>query len=426
LRRTNTAAGIKKLLKKPPFLRSFFLKKDCEELSFGVNYREVLEAYEFNLFGVFIQRSIMKVNFNRAALSEALGLLTSVVPARTPKPILRCVRITAAEKQVKICATDLEIGINYSVSEVQVEEDGEIVVPADRLAAIVRESAEEVLVVEAEEGVCKIKGADSHFTIYGQEADQYPAVPDFDGDADIEISLSNLQAGIEQCLFAAAKESTRYALNGVLWEIKGKKLLLVATDGRRLARVRVNLASAANKKVEEAKIIVPAKTMSLLDRIGSSEKDVVSVKLVNNQILISCANVVISSNLVEGNFPKYEDIIPTDYDKKLSLSTEATSSAVRRSALLTSEESRGIKLSIGKETLVFSCRAPETGDAQVEMPISYKGEPIEIGFNPQFIVDVLRVIKAKEFEFELGQSDRPGLIKSGKDFLYVLMPINLG
>jgi len=368
----------------------------------------------------------MKANFNRAALAEALGLLTSVVPSRTPKPILRCVQITAGEKDVRICATDLEVGINCLVSEVQVEQAGEVVVPADRLAAIVRESVDEVLALEAAEGTCEIRGADSHFTVYGQEPGQYPTVPDFDGDADIEVGLDNLQAGIEQCLFATAKESTRYAINGVLWEIKGKKLLLVATDGRRLARSRVGLAKAPDKQAETVKIIVPGKTMALLEKVGSHDKDTVAVKLVDNQILISCANVVISSNLVEGNFPKYEDIIPADYDKKLTLSTEAALSAVRRSALLTSEESRGIKLAIEKDSLVFSGRAPEAGDAQVNMPIDYKAEPIEIGFSPQFLVDVLRVIKTPEFELELGQPDRPGLIKSGADFLYVLMPINLG
>ncbi|MHC4571688.1 MAG: DNA polymerase III subunit beta [Planctomycetota bacterium] len=368
----------------------------------------------------------MKVDFNRAALAEALGLLTSVVPSRTPRPILRCVRITAGEKDVRICATDLEVGINYLLFEVQVEETGEVVVPADRLTAIVRESVDDVLSLQAKEGACEIRGADSHFTIYGQEADQYPEVPQFDGAADIEIALSNLQEGIEQCLFATARESTRYALNGILWEIKGKKLSLIATDGRRLARCRVNLTSTPAEQVAAKKIIVPAKTMALLDKIGSSDKDTVAIRLVNNQILISCASVVISSNLVEGSFPKYEDIIPTDYDKKLTLSTEAALSAVRRSALLTSEESRGIKLSIKKKGIVFSGRAPETGDAQVDMPVDYKGEPIEIGFNPQFLIDVLRVIKKPEFDLELGQQDRPGLIKSGANFLYVLMPINLG
>ena len=368
----------------------------------------------------------MKVNFNRAAFSEALSLLTSVVPSRTPKPILRCVQIIAAGKEVHICATDLEVGINYSVSEVQVEEEGEIIVPADRLAAVVRESTDEVLSVQAKEGTCEIRGADSHFTIYGQEPGQYPAVRGFDGGADIEIALENLQAGIEQCWFAAAKESTRYALNGILWEIKGKKLSLVATDGRRLARCRVNLSSAPEERIAAMKIIVPAKTMALLGKIGTSDKDTVMVRLVDNQVVLNCANVVVSSNLVEGNFPNYEDIIPSDNDKKLTLSTEAVLSAVRRSALLTSEESMGIKLAVGKNSLVFSGRAPETGDAQVELPIDYKGEPMEIGFNPQFLIDVLRVIKTPEFELELGQQDRPGLIKSGANFLYVLMPINLG
>jgi DNA polymerase-3 subunit beta len=129
---------------------------------------------------------------------------------------------------------------------------------------------------------------------------------------------------------------------------------------------------------------------------------------------------------VEGNFPKYEDIIPADYEKKLTLSTEATLSAAKRAALLTSEDSRGIKLTISKGSLVFSGKAPEAGDARIEMAIDYKGEPIEIGFNPQYLTDALRVIKSAEFEMELGQADRPGLIKSGKDFIYVLMPINLG
>jgi len=374
---------------------------------------------------------MMKVNFKREALADVLGLLTSVVPSRTPKPILRCVKISAGDNEVRMCATDMEVGINCLVCEVQVEKAGEVVVPADRLAAIVRESTDEVLSFEAAEGACEIRGADSRFTIYGQEPEQYPTVPDSGGEAFVEIGLENLQGGVSQCLFAAAKESTRYAINGVLWEIKGKKLSLVATDGRRLARCRLNLAkepakSGAAAKAEGSQIIVPGKTMGLLEKIGSHDKETVAVKLLDNQILLSCADVVISSNLVEGNFPKYEDIIPTDYDKKLKLSTEVVLRAVRRAALLTSEESRGIRLAIDKNMLVFKGSAPETGNAEIKMPIEYESEPIEIGFSPQFMIDVLRVIRTDEFELELGQADRPGLIKSGANFLYVLMPINLG
>jgi len=368
----------------------------------------------------------MKANFNRAALADALVLLTSVVPSRTPKPILRCVRITASTDDVHICATDLEVGINYTLSEVQVDQPGDIVLPADTLAAVVRESSDDVLLIDAAEGTCEIKGADSHFTIFGQQADQFPPVPLFEGDADLEITLGNLQTAIEQCLFASAKESTRYAINGILWEITGKKLSLVATDGRRLARSRVNLTTPANEKIAAANIIVPGKTMGLLDRIGNDQRDAVAVKLLDNQILIGCANVVVISNLVEGKFPKYEEIIPVGHDKKLNLPTDITLSAVRRSALLTTEESRGINVSISTDSLVFSGRAPETGDAEIKMPIDYKGEPLKIGFSPQFLIDVLRVIKTPQFELELGQSDRPALIKSGTNFLYVLMPINIG
>jgi len=370
----------------------------------------------------------MKVQFNRAALAEALGLLTSVVPARTPKPILRCVKISAEEKQVRLCATDLEVGINYLLSQVQIDEPGDIVVPADRLAAIVRESIDEVLLIEAAEGKCKITGADSHFTVYGQDAKQYPPVPSFDGEADLQLALANMQAGIEQCLFATAKESTRYALNGVLWEIKGKKLSLIATDGRRLVRTRINLAVAPAQENAQPgpNVIVPAKTMSLLDKIGADPKEPVTVRFVDNQIILACGDVTVSSNLVEGTFPKYEDIIPADNDKKLTLPTEAVLSAVRRSALLTSEESRGIRLSLSKGKLVFAGSSPEAGDARIDMVVDYKGEAIEVGFNPQFLIDVLRVIDTAEFEIELGSADRPGLIRSGKDFLYVLMPINIG
>jgi len=367
----------------------------------------------------------MKANFNRAALNEALNLLRSIVPTRTPKPILRCVQITTDKKTARLCATDLEVAINYSLYEVQVEEPGDVVIPVDPLSSVARESVDEVLSIEAEQGTCTISGADSKFTIYGQESSQYPAVSGFDGDADIELSLDNLQAGIEQSLFATAKESTRYAINGVLWEIHDKKLLLVATDGRRLAQCRVKLNSVANEEVAAKSMIVPAKTMALLDKIATG-KDAVAVKLVDNQVQLSCANVVITSTLVEGNFPKYEDIIPSDYDKKLTLSTEAALSAVRRSALLTSEESRGIKLSITSDSAVFSGSTPETGDAHVRIPVDYKAEPVEIGFNPQFLIDALRVVKTPEIELNLGQPDRPGLIKSGANFLYLLMPINLG
>ncbi len=165
--------------------------------------------------------------------------------------------------------------------------------------------------------------------------------------------------------------------------------------------------------------------MALLDRIGGEETEKVAVRFVDNQIVLGCGDVVISSNLVEGNFPKYEDIIPKDYNNKVTLPTDATLSAVRRAALLANEDSKGIKLDLKKKSAIFSSRAPETGDAEIEMAVDYSGTPMEIGFNPQYLIDVLRVIKANELVLELGDPDRPGMIKSGSNLLYIVMPVNL-
>ncbi len=367
----------------------------------------------------------MKVRFNRAAFQDALSLATSIIPNRTPKEILRCLRITAEQDSVSLRATDAEVGVNCRVTQVEVMAEGDIVVPADKIAAIVREGVDDVIELEAAETTVHLRGADSHFTIYGHDPSQFPDVPDgFEGEPDCRIDLDKLQEGVGQTVFAAARESTRYALNGILWEVVGKKLTLVATDGRRLARSTVTLQSEG-AKLPEGRVIVPAKTMQLLDRIVGDESAVVAIRFVKNQIVLDCGQAVVSSNLVEGNFPKYEDIIPKDCDKKLTLGTEAMLSAVRRAALLANEESKGIKVRLDKGMMVLTSRAPETGDAQVDMAIEYEGVPIEIGFNPQFLIDVLRVIRAESFELHLGQADRPGMIKSGNNFLYIVMPVNL-
>jgi DNA polymerase-3 subunit beta len=301
----------------------------------------------------------MKVMFNRTVFQEALALVGSIIPSRTPKPILQCIRLTAEKNRVRLCATDLEVGITYHLDQVEIAEEGDVVIPADKLGSIVRESIDETISLEESEATVHLRGSDSHFTIYGHDPEQYPMVPGFEGKADLEVTLGQIQEGIEQSLFAAARESTRYALNGVLWEVVGKKLSLVATDGRRLARCVVSLQKAGH--APEGRIIVPAKAMSLLEKLSGDSSATVSVRLVDNQIAIACEPVTISSNLVEGNFPKYEDIIPKDYEKKITLATGPVLSAVKRAALLANEDSKGIKLALEKGKMTFSSRAPETG-----------------------------------------------------------------
>jgi DNA polymerase-3 subunit beta len=236
--------------------------------------------------------------------------------------------------------------------------------------------------------------------------------------------LDDFKQACRQVVFAAAKESSRYAINGILFELKGKKLALVATDGRRLARRRLSVTVSGDSPFSQQRVIVPPKALALVERMDDG--DVVNIGLDGSRIVISSGEIVITSNLVEGTFPKYEDIIPTDYPRRFQISTSALAIAVRRAALLTTEQAKGIKMSLANDMMVLSSRAPEAGDAEVRLPVPGVGEPLDIGFNPQYLLEPLRLVASETVQMELGEPDRPAIIKAEPDFLYVVMPINLG
>src|SRR6478609_4770344 len=183
----------------------------------------------------------MKVICNRGALLDALTVTGNVVAARTPKPVLQCVKLTASDDKLTLAATDLEVAIRYSDSQVQIEQGGEALLPADKFRDIVRESMDDTLSIALAGERAVIKGQDSEFKIFTQAVSEFPPVPDFEGEADFEIAGGHLKQLIGQTLFAVAKESTRYAFNGVLVVAKGKKINLVSTDGRRLASAKADL-----------------------------------------------------------------------------------------------------------------------------------------------------------------------------------------
>ena len=174
----------------------------------------------------------MKVICNRGALLEALNVAGNVVNPRTPKPVLQCIKLTAGDDRLTLAATDLEVAIRYSDAQVQIEQPGEALLPADKFRDIVRESMDDTLSIAIKDDRAIIKGQDSEFKIFTQPASEFPPVPDFEGEADFEVAGGHLKQLIGQTLFAAAKETTRYAFNGVLVVAKGKKISLVSTDGR--------------------------------------------------------------------------------------------------------------------------------------------------------------------------------------------------
>ncbi len=366
----------------------------------------------------------MKVIAQTGALQEALALVGGIVATRTPKPVLQCVKLVAADNVLTLMATDLEVACRYQITAVEIAEPGEALVPADRLNGIVRESSDEdSLTIETEKQTVHVRGTGSHFTIFGYDPGEYPAVAEFGDEADLQISSSVLSGMIAKTLFATAKVHSHYAMSGVLWEASGKKLQLVATDGHRLAQAKGALSKSVKSS---ATAIVPTKLMSLIQRVSSDSEETLEAKFSENQMLVRSARVVLVSSLVQGNFPKYDDVIPKDSTRSATVNTTRLEHRLRQAALLTNEESRGVKLSFQGEQVTLSSRAPETGEAEVTCPISYQGDPLEIAFNPQFMIDALRVCETDEITLEMGAANKPAIIRSGDDFLYVLMPVDLG
>lgn len=364
----------------------------------------------------------MHVNVNRVALMEVLNAAAVVAANRTTKDVLKCVRLTTVGDSLLISATDLEVALRVAIQQVEIKKPGDVLLSADKLGSIVRESVDETLALEGDTQSCHIRSQDSHFEIYGQDPKEFPPVPDLEGTPDVEVEVAALKELIERTLFAVAKENTRYAINGVLWEKKGKKLAMVATDGRRLARA---VGPAEQSAGEDARMIVPAKTVQVLQRILPNVDGQVGIRFGTNQVIVRAGSYVVSSALVEGHFPQYEDVIPKDCDRKVELSTEELLSAVRRAALLTNEQSKAVRLAFDAERLVLSSRAPEQGEATVSMRVDYKQSPVDIGFNPVFLTEALKVVGTPTVTIEMKEGNRPGVFRAGAGFLYVVMPVNL-
>lgn len=364
----------------------------------------------------------MKFTIDPQAMSEGLNIAGGAAAVRTPKPALQGVLIDASADSVLLMTTDLEVGVRCSVTQVEVQRPGRALVPVAKLTQIVRETADPTIELELEDNTLHIRGGDSHFSMFTVDPEEFPPVPELEGEPDFTISGGTLRRLIERTLFAAAKTSTRYAIDGLLWNISGDRLKVVATDGRRLAMADAKVKRSAEG---ESSAIVPAKAMALFGRVVSDPDEVFGVKFLPNQVLLKSPRVTISSVLLEGHFPKYEDVIPQDCDRTVRVAAPEMLSAVRRSALLTSEESKAIRLHFEDNRVVMTGRAPEQGQASVQLDVKYDAEPLEIGFNPNFLTDVLKVLDDQEVELGLKDANRPGVFRSDDDYLYVIMPVNL-
>ncbi|QDU70304.1 DNA polymerase III subunit beta [Mucisphaera calidilacus] len=367
----------------------------------------------------------MKVICDRAALVEALNTVSGVVLARTPKPVLRCIKLTADDSPptLTLVGTDTEVTVTLRTERIEVAEAGEALIPADKLGQIVRESLDPTIEITTDDESAVITGKDSRFKVFGYPVADFGSVPEFDGDAEFEIAAGDLHRLISMTIFATARENSRYAINGVLLERDGNKLAVVATDGHRLALAKGSCKAGGD---EPRSAIVPTKALNLLLKLFDDPEQVVRCRVADNQIFFATDQATLVSNLVEGNFPPYQDVIPKDGDKKAQVATDMLVSAVRRAALLTNEESKGVRMAFDEGGLTLTSRAPEMGEAEIKTELSgYSGEAIEIGFNPTYVLDALKVVDSEEVTLELKAGNKPGVLKTDNQFLYVVMPVSL-
>ena len=364
----------------------------------------------------------MKLKCERAALYEAVQFAGALASTKMAKPILQNVKLVADKKRLEVMATDLEVAVRIVMDNVEIQKPGSVAVSAGRLLGILRESPDEQMDIRVEDHKCYIEGADSRFEMPGDDPADFPAIPELSKTSQAELTRADFIEMVDKTIFAAATESTRYALNGVCFVFGANHIELVATDGRRLALIK---GKAKGVSADMGSIIVPPKALNHVRRALTEEDEVVGLKVDDNKVIFQTARALVSSVLVEGHFPPYKEVIPKDSDKKVVLKREAFLNAIRRAALLTTEEARTVRLDFKKDLLVLTSEAPEAGRAEVKLGIEYSAADLSIAFNPQFLTDALRVMSAETITMEMKDSSRPAVMREDSDYQYVVMPINI-
>lgn len=367
----------------------------------------------------------MKVICGKEELLKGSQIVQTIVSPRSTLPILSNFLFETDGQKIKLSSTDLEVGVTCLI-KAEIVREGSITIPAKRFGDIIRELPDDKEIeIKADEGnQINIRCGKSHFILMGLSKNDYPVLPKFPEEKTFKIAKDKLKAMLHRTSYAVSMDETRYVLNGVYLVVEEGDLLMVATDGRRLAYVRQN--GIIDKSIEY-KIIIPIKTVNEVQRILSSQEsnDEILIGITENQIAFKIDSITVISRLVEGIFPNYEQVIPKKHDRQISLNLKETHSAVKQMSLLTADKTSNIKFYFGKNTLRVSASTQGLGSGEVELDIEHPGTNLEIAFNPQFLIDIFKNLDGDEFYIELTNPLTPALIrpKSDKDYLCVIMPV---
>ncbi len=365
----------------------------------------------------------MKISAQRLPLLDSLQIVSRAVSARAALQALTGILVTVEAGTVKLRATDGELGLEVA-PEAEAEGDGAVVLPGRLLVDIVRSLPDGPLQLELREAErdVEIRAGSSRFHLRTLPAEDFPRAPEAEGDS-FKLPAEPLRETINRVASAASRDDARPVLTGILLKVEGTEITMVATDSYRLAVKRTELGARAT----EVEANVPARALKELARLTEGdEPGAVAVTLTRNQALFRAGAVSISSRLIDGQFPNYKQLLPESFEHEVKVNREELLDVVRRVAQV-AQRNAALRLAFSPGELVVSADTPDLGDAREALPVPFAGEPIEIGFNPEFVRDGLESINSDELVLKLISPLRPGLIEpaDADDFSYLVMPIRL-
>jgi DNA polymerase-3 subunit beta len=367
----------------------------------------------------------MKITCQREPLLAAFQTAASVVPSRTPKPILQNVKIEVTPSATVLMATDLEVGVRIEVAGVEVHTPGSAILPVQRFGALLRESSDEKLKITGDPQAIIVRGERSELKFPSEDPAEFPAVTAFNDARHQEVPARLFRELIHRTLFATDNESSRYALGGVLLEMTADKIVAVATDGRRLAKME-GPAQAVGGAPQEGMTIIPARSMQLMERAVTDADAEVKIATRGNDVVIRTPRATIYSRLVEGRFPKWRDVMPERKGaERIELTVGPLHSALRQAAIVTSDDSRGIDFTFKDGMILMEAETPDRGKSHVELPIAYQGKDLTVTLDHRFLADFLKVLDPeKTFTLDIRDADTAILCTVDDGYSYVIMPLS--
>jgi DNA polymerase-3 subunit beta len=368
----------------------------------------------------------MKFTISREKLQEGLIAVTASVPTKTTLPVLANILVETTERGIRLSATDLDMAVSTEVTA-DVDTQGAITIPAKKLAEIVRELPSAPVKVSASgEQRVTLECSRARFKLHGLPRDEFPSFPAIRFAESWRVRSGELQQLISHTAFAASSEESRPILNGVLWELRPDYMRMVATNGHRLAKIELPIASAG---APSGDLIVPPKALEQIRRLFPAEEEL-EIARGENHLGFRSPFTVVYTRLIEGPYPNYEQVIPKDNDRVVLADKNALAQTLKRMSVVASDQTHRIRMSFNVGMLKFSVQTPDLGEAQDELPVSYEGDPLEIGFNASYLLEILRYIPTDEVRMTFKAPERAATVEpvgwdESAKYLCLVMPLRL-